>query len=139
MRIAHVYYTHTDLDKAREFLANFGFTVTDDRGNKVYYKGYGTEPFVYSTTKGAENEFSGAGFVVKSMADLELAAKTLPKATPVHDSDTPSGGKRITFRDPVDDFPFYLVYRKTPVEKSAYLPELKYNFPENKYRAVNKT
>ncbi|KAK4640898.1 hypothetical protein QC761_0096670 [Podospora bellae-mahoneyi] len=139
VRIAHVYYTHADLDKAHEFLADFGFTVADDRGDTVYFKGYGTEPFVYCATKGAENEFGGAGFVVESLEDLELASKTLPKATPVHDSDAPGGGKRVTFRDPVDDFPFHLVYGQTPVEKSAHLPELEYNFPENKHRPVNKT
>ncbi|KAK4175408.1 Glyoxalase/Bleomycin resistance protein/Dihydroxybiphenyl dioxygenase [Triangularia setosa] len=139
VRIAHVYYTHADLDKAREFLADFGFTVAEDRGDTVYYKGYGTEPFVYCATKGPENEFGGAGFVVESMADLELASKTLPKATPILDSDAPGGGKRVTFRDPVDDFPFHLVYGQTPIEKSAHLPELEYNFPESKHRAVNKT
>ncbi|KAK4032705.1 Metapyrocatechase 2 [Parachaetomium inaequale] len=139
VRIAHVYYTHADLDQARQFLLDFGFTVAEDRGDTVYFKGYGTEPFVYCATKGAANEFGGAAFVVESMADLELASQTLPKATAVEDSDAPGGGKRVTFRDPIDDFPFHLVHGQTAVAKSAHLPELDYNYPEAKHRAANRT
>lgn len=139
LRIAHVYYTHSDLDEARQFLLDFGFTIAEDRGDTLYFKGYGTDPFVYCATKGPANEFGGAGFVVESLADLELASKTLPKASAVEDSDAPGGGKRVTFRDPVDDFPFHLVYGQTPVEVSVHLPELDYNFPGNKHRAVNRT
>ncbi|EAQ91781.1 hypothetical protein CHGG_00016 [Chaetomium globosum CBS 148.51] len=139
VRIAHVYYTHSDLAKAREFLSDFGFTVADDRGDTVYYRGYGTEPFVYCAKKGEANEFGGAAFLVESMADLELASNTLPQATAIEDSDAPGGGKRVTFRDPVDSFPFHLIYGHTLVEKTAHLPELNYNYPETKHRAVNKT
>lgn len=139
VRIAHVYYTHSDLNQARLFLLDFGFQVAEDRGDSIYFKGYGTEPFVYCATKGESNTFGGAGFVVESLADLEVASKTLPKATPIEDSDAPGGGKRVTFRDPVDNFPFHLVYGQTPVERSVHLPELDYNFPEAKHRAVNKT
>lgn len=139
LRIAHVYYTHSNLDQARQFLLDFGFTIAEDRGDTVFFKGYGTEPFVYCATKGPANEFGGAGFVVESLADLELASKTLPEGSAVKDADGPGGGKRVTFRDPVDGFPFHLVYGQTPVEASAHLPELDYNFPENKHRAVNRT
>src|SRR5438132_259234 len=98
VRLAHVYYTHVDLEKARQFLLDFGFTVADDRGDTIYFKGYGTEPFVYCAKKGEANEFGGAGFVVESLEDLELGSKTLPKATAIEDSDAPGGGKRVTFR-----------------------------------------
>ncbi|KAK3987198.1 Glyoxalase/Bleomycin resistance protein/Dihydroxybiphenyl dioxygenase [Cladorrhinum sp. PSN332] len=139
VRIAQVYYTHADLDVARQFLLDFGFTIAEDRGDTVFFKGYGADPFVYAATKGDSNEFGGASFVVESLEDLELAAATLPKATPVHDADTPGGGKRVTFRDPVDDFPFHLVYGQTAVQLSAHLPELDYNYPQSKHRPVNKT
>jgi catechol 2,3-dioxygenase-like lactoylglutathione lyase family enzyme len=139
VRIAHVNYIHADISKAHQFLLDFGMTVADTRGDTTYYRGYGTEPFVYSATKGPENVFNGAGFVVESMEDLELASKTLPNATEIHTLDAPGGGKRVTFYDPVDNFPFHLVYGQTPVEMSAHLPELDYNFPKNKNRPVNKT
>lgn len=139
VRIAHVYYTHADLEVAKRFLLDFGFTVADDRGDTVYFKGYGPDPFVYVAQKGPANEFGGAGFVVESLEDLELASKTLPKATAVLDSDAPGGGKRVTFRDPTDDFPFHLVYGQELVPVAAHLPELDYNYPESKHRPVNRT
>ncbi|KAK3386867.1 Glyoxalase/Bleomycin resistance protein/Dihydroxybiphenyl dioxygenase [Podospora didyma] len=139
VRVAHVYYTHVNIDDAKQFLLDFGFTVADDRGDTIYFKGYGAEPFVYCVTKGEANEFGGAGFVVESLEDLELASRTLPQATPVHDSDAPGGGKRVTFRDPVDGFPFHLAYGQTAVPMAAHLPELEYNFPETKHRTVNRT
>jgi catechol 2,3-dioxygenase-like lactoylglutathione lyase family enzyme len=139
VRIAHVYYTHTDLEQARQFLLDFGFQIASDRGDTIFFKGYGTEPFIYVATKGDVNSFGGAGFAVESLADLELASKTLPKATSIEDSDAPGGGKRVTFRDPVDDFPFHLVHGQTPVERSAHLPELEYNYPATKNRVVNRT
>jgi hypothetical protein len=139
VRIAHVYYSHADLDVARQFLADFGMTVAEDRGDTVFFKGYGADPFVYCARAGPANEFGGAAFVVESLADLELASRTLPDATRVEDLDAPGGGKRVTFRDPVDGFPFHLVFGQQLVERGASFPELDYNFPQDKHRAVNKT
>jgi hypothetical protein len=70
---------------------------------------------------------------------LELAAKTLPNATPIHDIGGPGGGQRVTFKDPVDGYPFHLVHGQEPIQKSGELPELEYNYPGQKHRAVNKT
>lgn len=138
-RIAHIYYTHQDLDKANQFLLDFGFTPTDKRAGRIFYKGYGTEPFVYCAIKGDKNEFSGAAFAVESLDDLEYAAKTLPRATGVHDLDGPGGGKRVTFFDPIDGFPFHLVHGQTEVPHGDDLPELSYNYPSTKNRPVNNT
>lgn len=139
VRIAHVYYTHVDLDSARSFLRDFGMTVAEDRGDKVFYKGYGTEPFVYCATKGEESAFGGASFVVESVEDLNLASKSLPGATEVRDLDAPGGGRIVTFYDPVDGFPFHLVHGQKAVELSIHLPELRYNFPQAKHRQASHT
>ncbi|KAH8601819.1 Glyoxalase/Bleomycin resistance protein/Dihydroxybiphenyl dioxygenase [Bisporella sp. PMI_857] len=135
-RIAHVYYTHKDIKAARQFLLDFGFSVVKESDSQIYFRGYGTEPFVYCTTKGEEDGFGGTGWVVDSLEDLERAT-ALPGATPVHDSDAPGGGKRVTFFDPVDNFPSHLVYGQESVEITETFPELVYNFPTNKHRPVN--
>lgn len=137
-RIAHVYYTHKNLEKAHEFLLDFGFSIVKATDDQIYYRGYGTEPFLYCATRGAEDAFGGAGFVVDSMEDLERAT-TLPGATPILESDAPGGGKRVTFYEPVDQCPFHLVYGQIPVESTETFPELAYNFPTVKHRPVNKT
>lgn len=136
--IAHVYYIHKNLEKAHQFLVDFGFSVTKQTENEIYYRGYGTEPFLYCARRGTEDAFGGTGWAVDSMEDLEMATG-LPGATPIHDSDAPGGGKRVTFYDPVDNFPFHLVYGQTPVEMAEAFPELEYNFPNSKHRAANKT
>lgn len=138
LRIAHVCYTHSDMDKAHTFLTDFGLTVAEQRGDKTFYKGYGRDPFVYCATKGTEKAFGGAAFVVESMADLERASQVLPKASPVEDLDAPGGGKRVTFYDPQDGFPFHLVYGQEESTPGSGYSELNYNYPQKKNRDVNK-
>lgn len=130
VRLAHVYYTHKDIDNATKFLLDFGFQETKRSGDRIYYRGTGTEPFVYCATAGQEDKFDGAAFVVESAEDLEFASKTLPDATPVHQlEDEPGGGSRVTFRDPVDGFPFHLVYGQSSGEsESDPHDELQFNF-----------
>ncbi|KIW07517.1 hypothetical protein, variant [Verruconis gallopava] len=136
-RIAHIYYIHEDLEKVDQFLHDFGFTTTRKDEDKIYYKGYGTEPFVYCLIKGPKKQFGGAAFAVESLEDLELASRTLPDATPIHDLDAPGGGKRVSFKDPVDGFPFHLVYGQTPIEAAEEPPVLQYNHAATKPRPVN--
>ena len=92
VRLAHVYYTHADFDRAHQFLLDFGLKEIDHRGGKTFYRGYGTEPFVYCASEGDKAEFGGLTFVVESLQDLELAAKILPGATAIYNSDAPGGG-----------------------------------------------
>ncbi|CAK7201946.1 hypothetical protein SEUCBS139899_004662 [Sporothrix eucalyptigena] len=145
VRIAHVYYTHKDTISASRFLDDFGFSKIKDHSskgnNKAYYRGTGSEPFVYCLSSGPEDQFGGAAFVVSSREDLDHAAATIPNATPVHAmADEPGGGFRVTFPDPVDGFPFHLVYGQTPVAKLEGVPscDRPFNFPAEKHREGNK-
>ena len=111
-RIAHVTYKYSKWEEALEFLDDFGFTeerrVTD---GKIYYRGYGTEPWVLCAIKADKAEFGGVGFVVDSEDELRYAAEVLPGASPIYElEDAPGGGKCVTFHDPVDGYPFHLVY-----------------------------
>lgn len=130
VRIAHVFYKYKDIATAKAFLDDFGFQELVTRGSNTYYRGTGTEPFVCCATAGSEDAFGGAAFVVESRGDLEYAAKTIPGATPVHEmQEEPGGGLRVTFEDPVDGFPFHLVYGQVPVEPSDEgLLQRRFNF-----------
>jgi hypothetical protein len=139
-RPAHVYYTHVDLDKEHEFLLDFGFAEEKRVGDKIYHRGYGPDPFVYCAEKGDENTFGGVAFAVESEADLELASNTLPGASKIYELvDAPGGGRCVTFKDPVDGFPFHLVFGqrlrdgRDAEAKEAELPngnplQLRFNF-----------
>jgi hypothetical protein len=134
VRIAHVYYKHNkDVAKVREFMSDFGFLEVSQVGKKIYYRGYGTEPFVICLEESDETAFGGAAFVVESEEDLIHASKILPaetKPSEVYElTDAPGGGKCVTFYDPVDGFPFHLVHGQTPVEATdPCFPVLKVNY-----------
>ncbi|KAJ4361122.1 uncharacterized protein N0V89_001691 [Didymosphaeria variabile] len=129
VRMGHVYYKHKDVERAQKFLEAFGLTETKRAENKFYYRGYGTEPFVYCAEKADEDAFGGVGVIVESIKDLVLARKIIPTASQIYElKDTPGGGQCVTFTDPVDGFPFHLVYGQTPIAPSADYPFLEFNF-----------
>jgi hypothetical protein len=133
VRPAHVWYKHENIEPAKQFALDFGFVETAQVGKTTFYRGYGTEPFALALEASDKTEFGGAAFVVESEEDLVHASKTLPKecrATEVHEmKDVPGGGKRVTFYDPVDGFPFHLVHGQTPVAlEDPGFPMLKFNY-----------
>jgi len=131
-RIAHVYYKHEKIEEAKQFMEDFGFSETETIGKTTYYRGYGTEPFVIAVEASDKTEFGGAAFAVESEDELVRAARILPaesKPTGVYELKTPGGGKGLSFYDPVDGFPFHLVYGQTPVERrDPDFPTLKINY-----------
>lgn len=128
VRLAHVFYTHRDIDAARTFLEDFGMQETKRVGDEFYFRGTSSEPFVYCARKGEEDAFGGAAFVVESESDLE-AAQSLPGATNIyHLSNAPGGGKCVTFFDPVDNFPLHLVHGQIALTDVKTLPLLDFNF-----------
>lgn len=129
VRIAHVYYTHKNIEKAQQFLVDFGFVECHRSGNDTYYRGYGREPFLYCARAGTENSFGGAAFVVETENDLEVAVRTIPGASEIRElTDAPGGGKCVTFHDPVDGFPFHLVHGQKLIDEETLLPEIQFNF-----------
>ncbi|KAK6079604.1 glyoxalase family protein [Seiridium cupressi] len=141
-RVAHAYYKYADLEKAIQFLKDFGFTEDRRVGeDKVYFRGYGTEPWVICAVRADKDEFGGVGFVVESEEDLQNASESLPKASKIYElKDAPGKGKCVTFPDPVDGFPFHLVYGQENAEMlDIPLPHEAVNYPTEKNRAVNKT
>jgi catechol-2,3-dioxygenase len=141
--IAHVYYKHKDLAKAKQFLGDFGFSKVseDEKTGRTYYRGYGKEPFVVAIESGSENEFGGAAFHVESEEDLVYAAKSLPKEanpTDVYNLMSPGGGKCVTFYDPVDKFAFHLVHGQEMVEPiDPNFTDEPVNYPTEKNRPAN--
>lgn len=134
LRIAYVHYTHAGFEREHQFLQDFGFTevsrVNVGKPNeKIYYRGYGTEPFLYCSTKGEEDAFGGAAFVVESRKDLELAARVIPTATEIWEmKDAPGGGECVTVKDPVDGFMVHLVYGQAQRELDEQHEQRVFNF-----------
>ncbi|KAI1151676.1 glyoxalase [Nemania diffusa] len=147
VRIAHAYYKYADLEKARQFFVDFGFTeertLADGNGEseKIYFRGYGAEPWVICASRSEKPAFGGSAFVVESEEDLRIAAETLPQASDIYElHDAPGGGRCVTFFDPVDGWPMHLVYGQRSAEMlDIPLPNTPVNYPTEKNRAPNKT
>jgi len=130
-RIAHVYYKHRNIEKQTAFLNDFGFYEAKKIKDKIYYRGYSDEPFLYCAIASDDDEFGGAAFVVDSEEDLIHAAATLPGATQIYEmTDAPGGGRCVTFKDPIDGYPFHLVYGQTlaPIGNEPSFPQLEFNY-----------
>ncbi|RSL97806.1 hypothetical protein CDV31_012872 [Fusarium ambrosium] len=119
LRLGRVYYKHKDSAKAEKFLAPFGFVEVKREGKRIYYRGYGSEPFLYCLEESSSREI---------FADV----------TEIYDLDeAPGGGKCVTVKDPIDGWPLHLVYGQTPVEPTKDYRYLDFNFPHKKNRAGN--
>lgn len=101
-RLSYCRYGHPDLEKAKQFYIDFGLTPVAETGSKVYFRSFGIDPFCYvaEKTHDGKRRFLGGGWIVKSLAELEKAAK-LPGSSQIQESDAPGGGKKVIVLDPV--------------------------------------
>jgi catechol 2,3-dioxygenase-like lactoylglutathione lyase family enzyme len=75
-RLAHICYSHSDIDKARAFLEDFGMTLAGQEGNRFYFRGYGDLPYVYVAEKAdGKGAFKGTAWEAETREDLEKASR----------------------------------------------------------------
>ena len=101
LRITHVHYRHPDLEKADAFLLDFGLEPVERLNDRIYYRGFGPDPYCYlaEISKSGQREFGGGAWLVESYGDLERASK-LPGASVVTAAEGPGGGSAVTLQDP---------------------------------------
>lgn len=129
VRLAHIYYTYQNLERAEAFFKDFGFLEAARDGKRIYYRGYGPEPFVLCAEAGPRDSFGGAAFVVESEDDLVYASQTLPGASQIYElGKAPGGGRCVSFQGAFDRIPFHLVFGQTVLENSIVFSEREFNF-----------
>ncbi|KAH5201745.1 hypothetical protein HBH77_125820 [Parastagonospora nodorum] len=99
---AFVIYNHTNLSAARQFLLDFGLEPARESqdGKVLFFKGYGTEPFIYIARQSSSNTFGGASYEVSSRNELERATKTIPGCSAIEQLAAPGGGEYVKLIDP---------------------------------------
>lgn len=132
VKLAHMRYQHPDLAEITTFLKDFGMHVTKKTDDKIWFRGYGTDQYVYYAQKG-EKKFMGGTFEVESYAELEKASKIAGASEIEALSDAPGGGHILTLHDP-EGFPINLMYGQTPAEKGTLPEKLIYNDESDKPR-----
>ena len=121
-RLGHVYFQHPNLEKFDKFAEDFGFVVAKRTKDKVYYRGYGKDPYIYVASKSKDDNprFGGPAFVARSQAEFDKAA-SLPGAIVGTLKDSPGGGQIVTFNRPDDTF-FHVIYGQEERETSSEEP-----------------
>ena len=114
--IAYGRFRAPDLDRAEQFLSDFGMARSARTDTALYMRGTDPAHHVHITELG-EPEFVGHAFYAASEADLARIA-TAEGATPVEDIDEPGGGKRVRLPDPAG-FQVEIVHG---IEQPAPLP-----------------
>ena len=126
VKLAHMRYQHPNLDEITTFLKDFGMHVVKRTEDRVWYRGYGPDQYVYYAQKGPK-KFLGGTFEVESEADLEKASQ-IPGAGQIEElSDAPGGGKLLTLQDP-EGFPINLIHGQSAAPKHDFPEKVIYNF-----------
>lgn len=109
-RLGHVLVEHTDLAKFREFASDFGMVEERVEEDRVYFRGYGIDPYLYvaQQSKNKKPRFLGPGFVAASQAEFDKAA-ALPGAKLGSMADAPGGGQIVTF-ERSDETLFHVIF-----------------------------
>ena len=133
VKVAHMRYQHPDLPTITKFLKDFGMHVVKETDDRIWFRGYGDDQYVYYAQKGAEKKFLGGCFEVESYEELEKATK-IPGAGQIEElKDAPGGGYMVTLYDP-EGFPVNLMYGQEKAAK-GHLPEkIIQNYEEEKPR-----
>ena len=97
--LAHLIFERPDLDRAGQFLEDFGLVRCQRDAQTLYLRGTATAPYCYRIHKAERARFVGAAFRVASRNDLENLA-ALPGASSVEAAPGPGGGWRVTMCDP---------------------------------------
>lgn len=71
LRLSHMRYVHPDLDAITRFLLDFGMHIVKRTDDKIWFRGYSSEPYVYVVEKGEEKQFLGGAWTVESYEELE--------------------------------------------------------------------
>ncbi|OAG00763.1 Glyoxalase/Bleomycin resistance protein/Dihydroxybiphenyl dioxygenase [Paraphaeosphaeria sporulosa] len=133
-KLSHMRYQHPDLAEITTFLRDFGMSVAQKAEGKRWFKGYGTDQYVYYAQEG-EKRFLGGAFEVESYAELEKATR-IPGASAIQDlSDAPGGGHMVTIIDP-GNFPINLLYGQTPKPAGPMPSILQTNYEVQKPRVA---
>jgi catechol 2,3-dioxygenase-like lactoylglutathione lyase family enzyme len=96
--VEYVTFRAPDLERMREFLCDFGLTEAgNSEKNVLRMRGAGDAPFVHKTQLGPPG-FAGLALRARSVADLEILAKS--QRVEVKDLPAPEQGRVVVLTDP---------------------------------------
>ncbi|WP_321930492.1 VOC family protein [Paraburkholderia guartelaensis] len=136
LALAYLFFERPDLDKAEQFLSDFGLRTVAHDDRFLFLRATSGSPFCYVVRKSTQARFVGFGLRMKDLSDLEALTK-VSGASPIEKSDWPGGGHRVTLVDP-SGFRVDAICEQTPAGTLPYRPALRFNSQDDVVR-VNGT
>ena len=131
VKLTHMRYQHPDLDEITTFLLDFGMEVVRRTEDRVWYRGTGSDAYVYYAQRGPK-KFLGGAFLVETYEDLQKAAKLGNVVVETLES-APGGGHLVTLHDP-EGMPINFIHGQHPALPAPLLNPLVLNYEEEKPR-----
>ena len=131
-KLAHMRYQHPDLEEIAVFLQDFGMQIAKQTDDRIWFRGYGTDQYVYFAQKGPK-KFLGGTFEVESYEDLEKASR-LDGASQIEKlDDAPGGGSLVSVVDP-EGMLINLMFGQEPADPKGFPTKLAVNYELEKPR-----
>ena len=73
----YVHFERPDLNRARDYLVDFGLMVVTQSEDELFLRGAGSKPYIYRVSRGPAARFIGFGLSVPLAEDLKALAKAL--------------------------------------------------------------
>ncbi len=98
--IIFVRFQLRDLGAQAKYLEDFGMIAVTENAdaNSIYYRGTGTDAYIYTAQKGDADAFIAAGYEVNTIEELEALAAS--QGAEIKNGDAIIGGKMVRLTDP---------------------------------------
>ena len=96
--LLYAHFERPDLNRARDYLVDFGLLVVSQGEDELFLRGAGSTPYIYRVSRGGAARFIGLGLSVPSVDDLKALAKASRRS--VEAADGPVGGSVVRLVDP---------------------------------------
>jgi catechol 2,3-dioxygenase-like lactoylglutathione lyase family enzyme len=97
--LAYVVFERPDVERAGDFLLDFGLHFVSRQKDLWFFRGTDPSPFCYVIRKAAKPRFAGFGLRVESLSDLE-ALHRIAGASGIVPFPWPGGGHWVRLQDP---------------------------------------
>ncbi len=134
-KLLFVHFERPDLDRAADYLADFGLIVVERNEADIYFRGTESQPFIYRATRGPTARFLGLGLSVPAREDLQKLASATGR--PIEPFAAPGGGSVIRLDDP-EGVRVEIVHGYTPAAPLPVREAIPHNAPKQIVR-VNDT
>ncbi|MFP3565010.1 VOC family protein [Paraburkholderia sp. SIMBA_030] len=123
--LAYLIFDRPDLEKAEQFLNDFGLRTVSRSEALLLLRGTAASHFCYVVRKAPKPRFVGFGLRVDRRADLDALAK-VPGASEAERSHLPGGGYIVRLTDP-SGFRVDAIWGQAPASALSHRPPLPFN------------